>query len=187
MSVYINERLKAFVGDKRNVTQLLTHLEHFANQLYGREVTLAELLAQPNAITEKLNARMRTQVQDEYAAYTAKLLHQAHIPGEAAIPPTTETPAEQDDQQRLNQKEPDETAASATTETDHPTETKDEHPAEVTPPETNEHNQDQPNDDSHLQSLTDSSTGKQDEPVQATTTVEVDGDQTLDQYFEDYN
>lgn len=179
MSVYINERLKTFVGDKQNITQLLTHLEHFANQLYGREVTLAELLARPNAITEKLNARMRTQVQDEYAAYTAKLLHQAHIPSEVAIPPATETPADQDDQQRLDQKEPDEAAASATTETDHP--------AEVTPPETSEHNQDHSEDDSHSQSLTDSSPDEQDEPVQATTTVEVDGDQTLDQYFTDYN
>lgn len=175
------------MGDKRNVTQLLTHLEHFANQLYGREVTLDELLAQPDAITEKLNARMRTQVQDEYAAYTAKLLHQAHILGEAAIPPTTETPATQDDKQHPVQKEPDEAAASSPTETDHPMETEDEHPAEVTPPETSEHNQDQPDDDPHAQSLTDSSTDKQDEPVQATTTVEVDGDQTLDQYFEDYN
>lgn len=179
MSVYINERLKTFVGDKQNITQLLTHLEHFANQLYGREVTLAELLARPNAITEKLNAHMRAQVQDEYAAYTAKLLHQAHIPGEAAIPPATETPAEQDDQQRPVQKEPDEVAASATTETDHP--------AEVTPPETSEYNQDHSEDDSHSQSLTDSSPDEQDEPVQATTTVEVDGDQTLDQYFTDYN
>lgn len=187
MSVYINERLKAFVGDKQNVTQLLTHLEHFANQLYGREVTLAELLAQPNAITEKLNAHMRAQVQDEYATYTAKLLKQANIPGEATIPPTTETPAEQDDKQRPDQKEPDEAAASSKTETAHPMETKNEHPAEVTPPETSEHNQDQPDDDPHAQSLTDSSTDKQDEPVQATTTVEVDGDQTLDQYFEDYN
>lgn len=187
MSVYINERLKAFVGDKQNVTQLLTHLEHFANQLYGREVTLAELLAQPNTITEKLNARMRTQVQDEYAAYTAKLLKQAHIPGEATIPPTIETPADRDDERRPEQHEPDEAAASATTETDHPTETKDEHPAEVTPPETSEHNQDHSEDDSHSQSLTDSSPDEQDEPVQATTTVEVDGDQTLDQYFADYN
>lgn len=187
MSVYINERLKAFVGDKQNVTQLLTHLEHFANQLYGREVTLDELLAQPDAITEKLNARMRTQVQDEYAAYTAKLLHQIHIPGEAVIPPAIETPADQDDQQRPVQKEPDEAAASATTETDHSTEAKDEHPAEVTPPETSEHDQDHLEDEPHTQSLTDSSPDKRDEPVQATTTVEVDGNQTLDQYFEDYN
>ena len=175
------------MGDKRNVTQLLTHLEHFANQLYGREVTLDELLAQPDAITEKLNARMRTQVQDEYAAYTAKLLRQAHIPSEATIPPTTEMPAEQDDKQRPDQKEPDEAAASATTETDHPTETKDEHPAEVTSAETSEHDQDHSEDDSHSQSLTDSSPDKRDEPVQTTTTVEVDGDQALDQYFEDYN
>lgn len=175
------------MGDKQNVTQLLTHLEHFANQLYGREVTLAELLAQPNAITEKLNAHMRAQVQDEYATYTAKLLKQAHIPGEATIPPTIETPADQDDERRSEQHEPDKTAASATTETDHPTETKDEHPAEVIPPETNEHNQDHSEDDSHSQSLTDSSPDEQDEPVQATTTVEVDGDQTLDQYFADYN
>lgn len=187
MSVYINERLKTFVGDKQNITQLLTHLEHFANQLYGREVTLDELLAQPDAIAEKLNARMRTQVQDEYATYTAKLLKQAHIPGDATIPPTTETPTEPDDKQRPVQKEPDEAAASATTETNHPTETKDKHPAEVTPPETSEHNQDHSDDNSHLQSLTDSSPDKQDEPVQSTTTVEVDGDQTLDQYFADYN
>ena len=187
MSVYINERLKAFVGDKRNVTQLLTHLEHFTNQLYGREVTLAELLARPNVITEKLNARMRTQIQDEYAAYTAKLLHQAHISGEAAIPPAPEAPADQDDQQRPVQKEPDEAAASAPTETDNPTETKDEHPVAITSSETSEHNQDHSEDDPHSQSLTDSSPDEQDEPVQATTTVEVDGDQPLNQYFADYN
>lgn len=175
------------MGDKRNVTQLLTHLEHFANQLYGREVTLDELLAQRDAITKKLNARVRTQVQDEYAAYTAKLLRQARIPSEETMPPTTETPADQDDQQRPVQKEPYEVAASAPTETDHPMETKDEHPAEVTPPETSEHNQDHSEDDPHSQSLTDSSPDEQDEPVQTTTTVEVDGDQTFDQYFADYN
>ena len=177
------------MGDKRNVTQLLTHLEHFTNQLYGREVTLAELLAQPNAITEKLNARMRTQVQDEYAAYTAKLLKQASIPGEPTLSssPTDESQVSPDEEQHPNQKEPDQAATSATTETDHSTETKDERPAEVTPPETSEHDQDHSEDDPHSQSLTDSSPDKRDEPVQTTTTVEVDGDQTLDQYFEDYN
>lgn len=187
MSVYINEHLKAFVGDKRNVTQLLTHLENFATQLYGRAVTLDELLAQPNALTEKLNTQIRGRIQDEYAAYTAKLLRQTHIAGKSALPLTKEQPTAANEDECSGETKSDEAVKPTAGKTNQSAETVSDNPTPIALTNPYEDKPDKEDDDNSSQLAADSFTGKQNKPGQETTIVEVDGDHPLDQYFRKSN
>ncbi|MFK5706197.1 hypothetical protein ACI3E1_07150 [Ligilactobacillus sp. LYQ139] len=136
---------------------------------------------------KKLNAQMREKIQDEYAAYTAKLLHQAHIPGKPALSPTDEPTSETNEEQRLVEGKPDEVVEPTAVKTDHLTKAETNGPtttARVTP---DEDKSDNAEDSNNSPSLTDSSADKQNEANPKTTMVEVEDDRPIDQYFGDPN